>query len=60
MSNQKITSNKAIILFQDIPVRRVWKEKEEKWYFSIIDVIRILTGNERPRKYWNDLKTKLK
>jgi hypothetical protein len=34
--------------------------RQEKWYFSIIDVISALTGNDRPRKYWNDLKTKLK
>jgi hypothetical protein len=33
--------------------------RQEKWYFSIIDVISALTGNDRPRKYWNDLKTKL-
>jgi hypothetical protein len=33
--------------------------RQEKWYFSIIDVIAALTGNDRPRKYWNDLKTKL-
>jgi hypothetical protein len=37
----------------------VWDGEQEKWFFSIIDVIAALTGNERPRKYWNDLKTKL-
>ena len=49
----------AIKVFEEKQVRTVWDEKEEKWYFSIIDVIAALTGNERPRKYWNDLKTKL-
>jgi hypothetical protein len=38
-------------------IRRVWHN--ERWFFSVIDVIGILTGTERPRKYWNDLKTKL-
>jgi hypothetical protein len=49
-----------IKLFEQKKVRTHWDEKEEKWYFSIIDVIEILTGNERSRKYWSDLKTKLK
>jgi len=34
-------------------------EEKETWYFSIIDVIEILTDSKRPRKYWNDLKKKL-
>jgi len=35
-------------------------EEKEIWYISIIDVIEILTGTDRPRKYWSNLKTKLK
>jgi BRO family, N-terminal domain len=50
----------AIKLFEDKKVRTLWNEEEEKWYISIIDVIEILTGSPRPRKYWNALKTKLK
>jgi len=50
----------AIKIFEDKKVRTVWDEVEEKWYISIIDVIEVLTNNERPRKYWSDLKTKLK
>ena len=49
-----------IKLFEQKKVRTHWDEKEEKWYFSVIDVIEILTGNQRSRKYWSDLKTKLK
>src|SRR5882724_1629233 len=48
-----------IKLFESKKVRSEWNEQEEKWYFSIIDVIEILTGSPRPRKYWNALKTKL-
>ena len=50
----------AIKLFQDQKVRVHWDNDLEKWYFSIIDVIGVLTGSERPRKYWSDLKNKLK
>lgn len=49
----------AIKVFEEKQVRTVWDAQQEKWYFSIIDVIAALTGNERPRKYWSDLKTKL-
>ena len=49
----------AIKVFEETQVRTVWDANEEKWYFSIIDVIEALTGNERPRKYWSDLKSKL-
>ncbi|MBK7037774.1 MAG: Bro-N domain-containing protein [Chitinophagales bacterium] len=49
----------TIKLFEQKQVRSIWNDKEEKWYFSIIDVIQVLTENERPRKYWSDLKTKL-
>jgi len=50
----------SIILFHQKEVRRHWDEEKELWYFSVIDVIEILTGSPRPRKYWNALKTKLK
>jgi len=50
----------AIQLFEDKKVRTLWDVEQEKWYISIIDVIEILTGSPRPRKYWNALKTKLK
>ncbi|CAN5716837.1 BRO family protein [soil metagenome] len=49
-----------IKIFEEKKVRTLWDEDNEKWYFSIIDVIEILTGSPRPRKYWNALKTKLK
>jgi DNA-damage-inducible protein D len=49
--------NNKIILFQEKQIRRVWHAEE--WWFSIIDVIEVLTGTNRSRKYWNDLKKKL-
>ena len=42
MPNKKINS-KAIVVFENQPVRRLWDEKKEKWYFSIIDIIAVLT-----------------
>ena len=50
----------SLKIFEQKKVRSLWNEDEEKWYFSVIDVIGALTGNERPRKYWSDLKAKLK
>ena len=50
---------KLVALFNEQPVRRVWSKEEEKWYFSVVDVVRILAQNDRPRKYWDDLKRNL-
>ena len=50
----------ALKLFEDKKIRTHWNESQEKWYFSGVDVIAALTGTERPRKYWNDLKIKLR
>jgi len=47
-------------LFESRQVRTHWDENQQKWLISIIDVIQVLTGTDRPRKYWNDLKGKLK
>lgn len=51
--------NNKVKVFDDKQVRTAWDGEREKWFFSIIDVIAALTGTDRPRKYWNDLKTKL-
>jgi hypothetical protein len=55
-----MTKETAIKLFESNQVRSIWDSEEEKWYFSVIDIIEVLTGTDRPRKYWNDLKSKLK
>ncbi len=49
-----------IQLFENQPIRTAWNEEQEEWYFSIVDVIDVLTGSENPRRYWSDLKRKLK
>ncbi|MES2590428.1 MAG: Bro-N domain-containing protein [Bacteroidota bacterium] len=48
-----------IKLFQSKKVRTLWDLEQEKWFFSIIDVIEILTGSSNPKRYWSDLKKKL-
>lgn len=55
-----MTQQNAIKLFEEKKVRTLWDDETETWYFSIIDVISVLTDSERPRKYWDDLKRKLK
>lgn len=49
-----------IQLFENQKIRVAWDEKNEEWYFSIVDVVSVLTGTENPRRYWSDLKRKLK
>ena len=49
-----------IQLFENQPIRTAWNEEQEEWYFSIVDVIDVLTGSENQRRYWSDLKRKLK
>ena len=50
----------SIRFYQDKEVRAIWDEENSKWWFSVIDIVWILSGSDRPRKYWSDLKTKLK
>ena len=49
-----------IQLFDGKQVRYVWDEEQEKYFFSVVDVIQVLTDSENPRKYWSVLKTRLK
>jgi hypothetical protein len=55
-----MTKETAIKIFEQKQIRSVWSEEEEKWYFSIVDVIEVLTESPNPRKYWSVLKTRLK
>src|SRR3989338_4269692 len=49
-----------IAIFSGQTIRRHWNGEKELWYFAIMDVVQVLAQTDRPRKYWNDLKTKLK
>src|SRR3990167_3928884 len=52
--------SEGIVLFNEKQVRRFYDDKKELWYFSIIDVIEVLTDSTVPKRYWSDLKNKLK
>ena len=56
----EVNDNSSIQLFEDQKIRTAWDAEKEEWYFSIIDVISILTDTANPRRYWSDLKRKLK
>ncbi len=47
-------------MFNNETIRTIWDKEEEKYYISIVDLVGVLSGSDRPRKYWNDIKSKLK
>ena len=50
----------AIQLFEDQPIRAAWDEEKEEWYFSVVDVVRVLTDSPNPQTYWRVMKKRLK
>lgn len=54
-----MTQHPSLQLFENKKVRTLWDDAQEKWYFSIVDVIQILTDSPNPRKYWSVLKLRL-
>lgn len=55
--------NNNLKIFEDSPIRTAWDENREEWYFSIVDVVGVLTEQteyQKSRKYWNKLKQRLK
>ena len=55
-----MSDDKKIKVFEDKEIRKEWNEEEQDWYVSIVDVVEVLTDTENPRRYWSDLKRKLK
>ncbi len=55
-----MTEQNKIQLFEERKVRTIWDDEKEEWYFSIVDVVSILTESIDGRKYWNKLKQRLK
>lgn len=55
-----MTKKQTIQLVEERKVRTIWDDKQEKWYFSIVDVVAILTDSENPQTYWRVLKNRLK
>jgi hypothetical protein len=57
--NPTMTKENAIRLFNDAKIRVHWDEEKEKWYFSIVDVVGVLTESPNPNNYWKVLKHRL-
>jgi len=57
MKNKK---EKKLAIFEGKKIRRIWDEKKELWYFSIVDIVNALNASEDPRNYWKVLKNRLK
>lgn len=55
-----MTKKETIKLFEERKVRAVWDDEQEKWYFSVIDTIGVLTDSPDPKRYWSVMKTRLK
>ena len=49
-----------IKLFEGNKIRSVWDNEKEEWYFSVVDIVGALTESKNPRRYWSDLKRKMK
>lgn len=54
-----MTQHNAIKLFETKKIRTIWDDKEEKWYFSIVDAVAVLTDSSNPQTYWRVLKKRL-
>ena len=52
-------SQNKLKLFENKKIRYVWNAEEEDWYFSVVDIVEVLTESQNPRRYWSDLKIKL-
>ena len=59
MKNNSNTSVQQIKLFQEGKIRSIWNEEEEQWYFSVVDVVEVLTGSVNPRDYWFKMKKRV-
>lgn len=56
-------TEKKLAIFEGKKIRRIYDEKQEKWYFSVVDIIQVLiqqSDYQIPRKYWNKLKERLR
>ncbi len=55
-----MTKKESIKIFEDSKIRSLWDDETEEWYFSIVDIVAVLTESPNPRKYWSVLKARLK
>ena len=55
-----VLESTKISIFKGNQIRREWDEKEEKWYFSVVDIVKVLSNSSNPKSYWKVLKFRLK
>jgi len=55
-----MSMTEIVKMFGERKVRSIWDDVAEKWYFSVVDVVSVLTGSDNPRNYWKVLKNRLK
>ncbi len=55
-----MTKSKRIAIFEGKTIRKHWNADKELWYFSVADVVAVLTNSKNPRKYWNKLAERLR
>ncbi len=55
-----MVNHENLQLFEDQPIRTAWNEDEEEWYFSIVDVVGVLSESKDPTSYWRKMKQRLK
>jgi hypothetical protein len=60
VKTKNMNKEAAIKIFEHKQIRTHWDDEQEKWYFSVVDVVGVLTESPNPRKYWSVLKTRLK
>ena len=54
-----MSNEESLQLFEDQPIRTAWSDEEEEWYFSVVDVVGVLTESADPNNYWKVLKKRL-
>ena len=54
-----MSNEESLQLFEDQPIRTAWSEEDEEWYFSVVDVVGVLTESADPNNYWKVLKKRL-
>lgn len=59
-NRNKMVNKNSMKLFGDDKIRAIWDDEQEKWYFSVVDVVAVLTESPNPQTYWRVLKKRLK
>lgn len=54
MDNKNTPTNNKLIVFQDKNIRRIWQDEE--WFYSVVDIVEVLTDSPTPRQYWGKVK----